>query len=137
MEKAFRRFADITAEAVGSPWAFILATLSVIIWAVTGPLFHYSDTWQLVINTGTTVLTFLIVFVIQHSQNRDSAGIRLKLDELIHATEGARNSLMDLDSLSTAQLKELEAEYKRICNGAEECSSGIRSEDLEAQNQAA
>ena len=100
---------------MGSPWAFILATLGVIIWAFSGPIFHSSDTWQLIINTGTTVLTFLIVFVIQHSQNRDSAGLRLKLNELIKATSGANNRLMDLDKLSSVQLKALEAEYKPIC----------------------
>jgi low affinity Fe/Cu permease len=116
MEKLFRKFADQVSAAVGSPVAFILATLSVLIWAVTGPIFHYSDTWHLIINTGTTVLTFLIVFVIQHSQNRDSAGLRLKLDELIKATKGASNSMIDLDKLSTRQLKELEEQYKRICS---------------------
>jgi low affinity Fe/Cu permease len=116
MERLFRAFADKTSEAVGSSAAFILATLSVVIWAFTGPLFHYSDTWQLVINTGTTVITFLIVFVIQHSQNRDAKSLHLKLDELIKATKGASNQMMDLDHLSNVQLKQLEAEYKRICN---------------------
>jgi low affinity Fe/Cu permease len=111
----FRKFATKAAEAVGSSWAFLLATLIIVVWALTGPLFHYSDTWQLVINTGTTIITFLMVFLIQNTQNRDAKGIHLKLDELIKATKGARNDVIDLDVLSDKQLKHLEQEYKRLC----------------------
>jgi low affinity Fe/Cu permease len=100
---------------VGTSWAFIMATMLIIVWAATGPMFGYSDTWQLVINTSTTIITFLMVFLIQNMQNRDAKAIHLKLDELIKATKGARNYLMDLDKLSDVQLKQLEAEYKRIC----------------------
>jgi low affinity Fe/Cu permease len=111
----FRKFAHKTSEAVGSSWSFLLALLIIIVWAAVGPMFHFSDTWQLVINTGTTIVTFLIVFLIQNTQNRDAKGIHLKLDELIKATAGARDSVIDLDVLSDEQLKHLEEEYKRLC----------------------
>jgi low affinity Fe/Cu permease len=119
MNELFRKFSSKTSEMVGSSWAFILAVLAIVIWATTGPMFGYSDTWQLVINTGTTIITFLMVFLIQNTQNRDAKAIHLKLDELIKATQGARNDLMDLDKLSDEQLKQLEAEYKRICASRE------------------
>lgn len=122
MNELFRKFAHKTSEIVGSTWAFITAVLIIVVWAATGSLFHYSDTWQLVINTGTTIITFLMVFLIQNTQNRDAKGIHLKLDELIKATTGARNTMIDLDELSDEQLKRLEQEYKHICemdeNGA-------------------
>ena len=86
MNEFFRKFAHKTSELVGSAWAFIVAAVVIVVWAVTGPVFHYSDTWQLVINTGTTIITFLMVFLIQNTQNRDAKGIHLKLDELIKAT---------------------------------------------------
>jgi low affinity Fe/Cu permease len=115
MNELFRKFSHRTSEAVGSSWAFMIAVAIIAVWAMTGPMFHYSDTWQLVINTGTTIITFLMVFLIQNTQNRDAKAIHLKLDELIKATQGAHNSMIDLDKLSDAQLKELEEEYKRIC----------------------
>ncbi len=115
MNGFFRKFANKTSELTGSAWAFILAFLVIIIWAATGPAFHYSDTWQLVINTGTTIITFLMVFLIQNTQNRDAKAIHLKLDELVRATQGARNALINLDELTDVQLNELQAEYKRIC----------------------
>ena len=120
MNELFRKFSHRTSEAVGSSWAFMIAVAIIGVWAMTGPMFHYSDTWQLVINTGTTIITFLMVFLIQNTQNRDAKAIHLKLDELIKATRGARNSMIDLDKLSDAQLKELEEEYKRICATEEE-----------------
>ena len=116
MNEFFRKFSHRTSELVGTSWAFILAFLIIIIWGITGPMFKYSDTWQLVINTGTTIITFLMVFLIQNTQNRDAKAIHLKLDELIKATKGARNAVIDLDKLSDQQLKELESEYKRICD---------------------
>lgn len=120
MNEFFRKFANKTSVTVGSSWAFIVAVAIIVVWAVTGPMFHYSDTWQLVINTGTTIITFLMVFLIQNTQNRDAKAIHLKLDELIKATKGAHNSMIDLDKLSDEQLKELEEEYKRICETEED-----------------
>jgi low affinity Fe/Cu permease len=103
----FRRFAHATARAVGSVWSFFLAALVIVVWAVSGPLFHFSDTWQLVINTGTTIVTFLMVFLIQATQNRDSREIHLKLDELLRALSTARTGLADLDDLSDQELDSL------------------------------
>ncbi len=110
----FRRFAHFIAEYAGSPWAFLIAVGFVIIWAVSGPLFNYSDTWQLTINTGTTIITFLIVFLIQNTQNRDAVAMHLKLDELIRAIKGARNQLIELEELSDDELEELHREFNRI-----------------------
>lgn len=110
----FRRVAASTSHGVGSPWAFIGALGVVIVWGVTGPLFHYSDTWQLVINTGTTIVTFLMVFLIQNTQNRDSHAIHLKLDELIRANDLARNNLMCLEDLDDKELDELQDEFSRL-----------------------
>ena len=101
---------------MGKPYTFVAAVALIIGWLATGPATHYSDSWQLVINTSTTIITFLMVFLIQNTQNRDSEGIHLKLDELIRATKGARNTMIDLDKLSDRQLKALEQEFKRIKN---------------------
>ena len=117
MNELFRKFAQRTSHIVGTPWAFILAVLIIIVWAASGPIFAYSDTWQLVINTGTTIITFLMVFLIQNTQNRDAKAIHLKLDELIKAARGARNSLVDLEDLTDAELKALEAEFKAFHEG--------------------
>jgi low affinity Fe/Cu permease len=114
VKEMFRKFASCTAGAVGSPWAFLVATLIVIGWAVTGPTFKYSDTWQLVINTGTTIVTFLMVFLIQNTQNRDARAMHLKLDELIRSIHGARNKLVDLESLSDEELDQLQKEFQRV-----------------------
>jgi low affinity Fe/Cu permease len=111
---AFYWFAHRTAEIVGSPWSFAVALLVVVVWAVTGPLFGFSDTWQLVINTGTTIVTFLIVFLIQATQNRDSLAIHLKLDELIRSVRRARNRLVDLEELTDEELRELQEEFRRL-----------------------
>jgi low affinity Fe/Cu permease len=110
----FRAFSRNIAHAVGSAWAFILAIAIVIVWAGTGKMFHFSDTWQLIINTGTTIVTFLMVFLIQNTQNRDGKAIQLKLDELIRALKGARNKLVDLEDLSDEELKELQKEFQRL-----------------------
>ena len=115
MNDTFRRFSRATSDLLGSTWAFCTAVAVVLLWAVTGPYFHYSDAWQLAINTGTTIVTFLMVFLIQNTQNRDSRATQLKLDELIKAVRGARNSMMDLDRLSDEELRELEDEYKKLC----------------------
>ena len=114
MRELFRRFAHITSQAVGSSWAFILAVAVIAAWAVTGPMFHYSDTWQLVINTGTTIITFLMVFLIQNTQNRDAKAIHLKLDELIKGVKGARTSMVNLEQLSDKDLERLQKEFERL-----------------------
>lgn len=112
----FRRIAHRSAEALGSSWAFVVAFLVVVVWGATGPLFRYSDTWQLVINTGTTIITFLMVFLIQNAQNRDAKAIHLKLDELIHGVKGARNSLINLQDLTDGDLERLQVEFQRLKN---------------------
>jgi len=111
----FGRFAAWASAWLGSKWAFSCAVAVIVVWAATGFAFHYSDTWQLVINTGTTIVTFLMVFLIQNTQNRDSRTLHLKLDELIKAAHGASNQLLDLDHMTDADLKRLEEEYKRLC----------------------
>jgi low affinity Fe/Cu permease len=114
MNELFRKFAQSTSKVVGSSWSFILAVLIILVWAMTGPVFHYSDTWQLVINTGTTIITFLMVFLIQNTQNRDAKAIHLKLDELLRGVKGARTDLVDLEALSDEELERLHAQFKRI-----------------------
>lgn len=111
---AFGRFSARASTLLGSKWAFAVAILIILLWAASGPIFHYSDTWQLVINTGTTIITFLMVFLIQNTQNRDSKAINLKLDELIHATDAAGNEMLDIESLSDEELSELQKGYERI-----------------------
>jgi low affinity Fe/Cu permease len=110
----FRHFAATMSRVVGSPWAFVVALVSVVAWGLTGPLFHYSDSWQLVINTGTTIVTFLLVFLIQNTQNRDAKAIHLKLDELLRAVEGARTGLVDLQELTDEQLDQLHRQFQRL-----------------------
>ena len=114
MRDAFHVFARKSSNVLGSPWAFIIAILIIIVWAALGPTFHYSDTWQLIINTGTTIVTFLMVFLIQNTQNRDAKAVHLKLDELIRAISSARNNLLDLEELSDEELKKLEEDFKRL-----------------------
>ena len=114
MSSTFRRAADAASVAVGSPWAFAAAVAVVLVWALTGPVFHFSDTWQLVINTGTTVVTFLMVFLIQNTQNRDARVVQLKLDELIRAVAGARNSLVDMEHMSDEELARLQSEFEAL-----------------------
>jgi low affinity Fe/Cu permease len=116
---AFRIFARKTSTVLGSAWAFVLALLIIVIWGATGPTFHYSDTWQLIINTGTTIVTFLMVFLIQNTQNRDAKAVHLKLDEIIRALKGARNELVDLEKLSDEDLAALERQFERVRKKAE------------------
>jgi low affinity Fe/Cu permease len=115
----FHRFSNATSAVVGTPWSFLIAAVIVIVWGFTGPMFHYSDTWQLVINTGTTIVTFLMVFLIQNTQNRDAKAIHLKLDELIRAKKGARNTLVDLENCTDEELEQIEQEFKRLRKRAE------------------
>jgi low affinity Fe/Cu permease len=110
----FRRIATRTAHGVGSPWAFAIAAAVVIGWAVMGPVFGFSDTWQLVINTSTTIVTFLMVFLIQNTQNRDGHAIQLKLDELIRTNKAARNRLMALEELTDQEMDEIQKEFDRL-----------------------
>jgi len=110
----FGHFARRSSEVLGTAWAFIIALVIIAVWGVTGPVFHFSDTWQLIINTGTTIVTFLMVFLIQNTQNRDAKAMHLKLDELIRALEGARNHLVDLEKLSDEELKQLEEQFTRL-----------------------
>lgn len=114
MQHVFREFAIWAALATGSPWAFVAAAIGIALWMVSGPIFAFSDTWQLVINTATTIMTFLMVFLIQNTQNRDTKAIHLKLDELIRAVEGARTQLVDLENLSDEELNSLQAQFERI-----------------------
>ena len=110
----FRFCAQWIANAAGSPWAFVVAVLSIAVWAVTGPIFRFSDTWQLVINTATTIVTFLMVFLIQNTQNRDTKALQLKLDELLRAVGPARTSLVNLESFSDEELERLQKEFERL-----------------------
>jgi low affinity Fe/Cu permease len=112
----FSRFAKATSRATGRPLAFSIAASVILVWAVTGPIFHFSDTWQLVINTGTTVITFLMVFLIQATQNRDSEATQLKLDEIIRAIESAHNSLLDLEELEERDLDRIRDGYRRLAD---------------------
>ena len=118
MRDFFRRAAKAIARAIGSPYAFSLALLGVLLWAVLGPVFGFSDTWQLVINTTTTIITFLVVFMIQNTQNRDTKALHLKLDELIRAIEPARNGLIDSEDMSEEELDRLEKEFAEFRSGS-------------------
>jgi low affinity Fe/Cu permease len=133
---AFRIFARKTSNVLGSAWSFVLALLVIVVWGVTGPTFHYSDTWQLIINTGTTIVTFLMVFLIQNTQNRDAKAVHLKLDEIIRALKGARNELVDLENLSDEDLAKLEKQFQRLRKLAEHGKESQRKEALAAQDSA-
>jgi low affinity Fe/Cu permease len=118
--KLFTELAKWASRATGRPTAFVLATLTIVVWGVTGPLFRFSETWQLVINTGTTIITFLMIFLIQNTQNRDTAAIQIKLDELIRAMEGAHNVLLDLEELEDHELERLRDDYEALAAKARE-----------------
>jgi low affinity Fe/Cu permease len=111
---AFGRLSSSASAWLGSKWAFLGAMLIIVVWAATGPIFHYSDTWQLIINTGTTIVTFLMVFLIQNTQNRDARAINLKLNELIHAIDAAGDQMMDIEKLSDEELDAMQARYEKI-----------------------
>ncbi|CAD6546875.1 low affinity iron permease family protein [Paraburkholderia metrosideri] len=122
--KWFSKFSSYLSTMTGRPLTFVVAAILVLLWAVTGPVFHYSDTWQLVINTSTTIVTFLMVFLIQNTQNRDTAAMQIKLDELIRAIEGAHNALLDLEELEEKDLSRFRKHYERL---AEEARTALRA----------
>ena len=118
MKDLFRKFSIAMANALGAPWMFIANVLLILVWAGAGPFFGYSDTWQLIINTATTVFTYLAVFLIQNTQNRDAEAMQVKLDELIHVMKGAQNALLDLEELEDEELDRIRAEYQKIAERA-------------------
>lgn len=113
-QSAFGRFAATSSQYLGSRWAFMIAIAIITVWGLSGPIFHYSDTWQLIINTGTTIVTFLMVFLIQNTQNRDAKAIHLKLNELIHAVDKAKNQMIDVERLSEGEIDALSKKYETI-----------------------
>jgi low affinity Fe/Cu permease len=123
---SFARFAKATARASGHPGTFALAVLVIVVWAATGPFFHFSDTWQLVINTGTTIVTFLMVFLIQNTQNRDSVAMQIKVDELLRAMKGAQTAMADLEDLTEEELDAFKAHYAGL---AAEARAKMRTEE--------
>ncbi|AIE87061.1 low affinity iron permease family protein [Fimbriimonas ginsengisoli] len=129
MNEKFSRIARWASNIAGSAPAFAACVLLIVVWAAFGPVFHYSDTWQLVINTSTTIITFLMVFLIQNAQNRDAKAIHLKLDELIRAQSGARNKMIDLEKLTDAQLQRLQQEFDKICNEEEPRTAAGRAQE--------
>jgi low affinity Fe/Cu permease len=127
----FTRFAKSAARVTGRPVAFALAVLVILAWAVTGPIFDFSNTWQLIVNTGTTIMTFLMVFLIQNTQNRDTEAMQVKLDELIRVTPGAHNALLDLEELDEDQLDRIRARYEALAQKArEKLQNGARDTDV-------
>jgi low affinity Fe/Cu permease len=114
LNEAFRKFSHTVSRVVGTSWAFIIALLIIVVWAFTGPIFGFSDTWQLVINTGTTIITFLMVFLIQNTQNRSDTAIQIKLDELLKGVKGARTSLVDIEELPDDELEKLHKQFERL-----------------------
>ena len=114
MNEIFRKFADRSAEIAGSSWTFLTAAAAIVVWLASGPFFKFSDTWQLIINTSTTIITFLMVFLIQNTQNRDAKAMQLKLDELIRTTKDARDTLIDVEHLSDEQLRHLQESFRQL-----------------------
>jgi low affinity Fe/Cu permease len=122
----FERFAGNASRAAGSFWAFLLAVLTILVWALTGPVFGFSETWQLVINTGTTIITFLMVFLIQHAQNKDMRAVQFKLNELIAAMEGASNRLIDVETLSDDEFAHMYARFQHLARAATKLHHGVK-----------
>jgi low affinity Fe/Cu permease len=128
VRNAFGKFARWSSSILGSAWSFAAAISIILLWALTGPTFHFSDTWQLIINTGTTIVTFLMVFLIQNTQNRDAKAMHLKLDELIRALEPARNHLVDLEKMSDEELQKLEKQFERLRKKADRMEEKVMVE---------
>ena len=131
ISEMLERFSRKATEATGTSAAFLLAVSVIIIWIVTGPLFHFSDTWQLVINTGTTIVTFMMVFLIQRSQNKDALAIHLKLNEIVAALEGASNRLIDVEDLTEAEIKTLHTHYQKLVSMAKKDLKITQSHSVE------
>lgn len=129
MKKLFGKFAKIIADKAGGPYAFIIAALFIVGWAICGPIFKFSDTWQLVVNTSTTIVTFLMVFLIQNTQNRDTAALQIKLDELIYVTKNAQNALLDLEELDEKTQKSIRDKYEQYASEARK-TAGLKKKDL-------
>jgi len=129
MDRTFTWLASKLASAAGQPLAFIIALVSIVVWGLSGPFFHYSDTWQLVVNTSTTIITFLMVFLIQNAQNRDAAAMQAKLDELIRALEGARTPFIGIEHLTEKQLEEIRAALEKECDDDEAARTGVSAVD--------
>jgi low affinity Fe/Cu permease len=127
LKDAFARIAEKAAQATGSFWAFSLALAVIIVWALTGPLFGFSETWQLIINTGTTIVTFLMVFLIQHAQNKENRALQLKLNELIAATRGASNRLIDVEDLTEHEIEALYHRYQKLATSARRLKPGAQT----------
>lgn len=127
----FEKFSEKITKATGSPWAFIIAAFVILVWAISGPIFHYSDTWQLVINTGTTIITFLMVFIIQHSQNKDTIALQIKLNELIAASPNASNRLIDVEDLSEEELETLKKFYVKLAGLSKKENSLQKTHSIE------
>ncbi|WP_422509327.1 low affinity iron permease family protein [Stenotrophomonas sp. GZD-301] len=127
LRRVFNLVAKKASYSAGTPWTFLGALAIVVIWGASGPIFKFNDTWQLVINTGTTIITFLMVFLIQHSQNADTAAIQIKLDELIRATAEANNELLDLEELDEERLEEIRREYERMARDAGDALERVRA----------
>lgn len=130
MQEKFRFIAERIAALAGSPQAFSIAFVLVLLWAISGPMFGFSDTWQLVINTGTTIVTFLMVFLIQNAQNRDAVAVQLKLDELLRSMKGARLEMINIDQLSSEDLERLREQFKKL--GGENCAEFVATVETEA-----
>jgi low affinity Fe/Cu permease len=130
-EAALERFSGRVTQWTGSTWAFTIAFAIIVVWGLTGPIFHYSDTWQLVINTGTTIVTFLMVFLIQRSQNKDSLALQLKLNEIVAALDGASNRLIDVEDLTEHELRTLHEHYAKLCRMAKRDVSLTQSHSIE------
>lgn len=120
MHEVFRRFAKLTSDFVGNAWTFVMAIVIIVIWGTSGPLFNFSDTWQLVINTGTTIVTFLMVFLIQNTQNRESKALHIKLDEVIRSIRSAKNQIINAENMSDEELEKLMLDYGKLCELHEE-----------------
>ncbi|MDQ2973835.1 MAG: low affinity iron permease family protein [Acidobacteriota bacterium] len=129
--QTLERFSRKATEATGTSAAFMIAAAVILVWIITGPLFHFSDTWQLVINTGTTIVTFLMVFLIQRSQNKDALAIHLKLNEIVAALEGASNRLIDVEDLTEGEIKTLHAHYQKLVAMAKRDSKLTQSHSVE------
>ncbi|MBI1734703.1 MAG: low affinity iron permease family protein [Candidatus Rokubacteria bacterium] len=134
MRDVFHRFAHRVSDRMGSPWAFFAAVAVIVAWAVTGPVFGYSDTWQLYINTGTTIATFLMVFLIQNTQNRDAKAIHLKLDELLRGVKGARTSLVHLEEWTDDELSQLADQFERLRHRIHRSPHGAKPPSDAVQN---